>query len=599
MGLEVSRLTRSNFQMARLVELCGVFDTLIADHDGIYQPREPNDLMILGFKGTVSELELGTIKLRMLEGANHKAKRGELWTNVPVGYLKEGRDKIIKDPNQRVQDMISKVFSKFLELGSAKGVFGWFIEFEIQFPKKTCRDGREIISWGAPTYSGICCILHNPVYGGAYGRGRRKIRKNFVDDMWHSRIESISEPEDWDEFILDNHDSYITWSTHLEIKRTMMGNCKRKKDTKGPVQKGAALLQGLVRCKRCGRRMTARYGGKSGRVTSYYCQGQATGTCRLFIGGERVETAVVNEVLRVVEPFGLRASMEALAAFNAEHEEKVRLLDLEISQAEYQATLARSRYEEIDPRNRLVAANLEKSWNQALEKVEELDQRRDVLLGSHRELNEDDRGLLLDLARDLPRLWKEETTTPVMKKQIIRSVTEEIWLDHDDASVQVDIHWKGGQVSGLLVERRRVLHAGADENKTLALIRQLAGQMPDDQIISWLNRLRIKTGGGNEWTEKRLRSYRSKHKIAVFKPDQREFETMGGAATELGLTVDQVRSLIKRGILPGTQVIPGAPWAIKRHDLSSETVQKAVNTIKNNDPEALKPPWRESQKNLF
>lgn len=598
-GIEVSRLARCNAQMAHLVDLCGVFDTLIADHDGIYHPNDPNDRMILGFKGTISELELGVIKQRMHEGANRKARRGALWTNVPVGYLKEGKEKIVKDPNQRVQEIISKVFSKFDELGSIMKIRRWLKEEEIQFPKKKCQDGCEIIEWGKPTYSGLRCILQNPIYAGTYCRGRRKKRKEFIDGMWHIRVEWVAESGDWDNFRLDNHSAYITWQKHQEIQRKMMDNCKRGNETRGAVQDGVALLQGLVRCKGCGRRLAVRYSGNGGRVVSYYCQNSETDKCRMTVNGKKVETAVVGEVLTVVQPFALRASMEALAAFNEEHEERMRLVDLEIRQVDYEVKKARHRYEQVDPENRLVAANLEKSWNDALVQAGEVKQRREVLQESRRELSEDDRGRLLALAKDLPELWKAETTTSSMKKQIIRSVAEEVWVDRDEVSIQLDVHWKGGQVSSLLIEQRRAKRSGADEEKTDALIRQLAGQMPDDRIVSFLNRLKVRTGGDNLWTEKRLRSYRSKHKIAMFKPAQRQFVTMQEAAKELGITVDQVRSMVKRGVLTGAQVIPGAPWAIKLKDLHSENVQKAADSIKNGASETLKSPWEAYQKDLF
>src|SRR6201990_1165240 len=370
-AIEASRLARNGRDWHTLIEFCGLVGTILVDEDGIYDPRHPNDRLLLGMKGTMSELELSLFRQRSHEALKQKARRGALFLGVAAGYVKIGRDRIEKDPDQRVQDALRLVFAKFAELQSVRQVHMWLRDEGIGLPVACHKaaEGRSI-AWRLPLYNTVHNILTNPVYAGAYAFGRT-MSKVSVEDGRKRVKRGLRRPQsEWEVLLRDQHEGYITWSEFERNQRVIANNATGKGPAvTGAVRRGELLLAGLLRCGHCGRKLYVGYGGKAGR---YYCQGalvnHGTERCISF-GGLRVDHAVGSEVLRVLKPLGINAAAKALEAQTSETSAAQRQLDLALQQARFSAAHARRQYDAVDPDNRLVAGELERRWNEALQVV--------------------------------------------------------------------------------------------------------------------------------------------------------------------------------------------------------------------------------------
>lgn len=588
LGVEVSRFARNNRDWYHLLDLCALFDTLIADQDGVYDPGSPNDRMLLGLKGTISEVEINLLKGRMLEGARNKAKRGELIYRLPVGYLKTEDQGVEKDPDLRVQEVLDQVFSKFRESHSIRQTFLWFVEEGIDFPSvEYGRFGKEVI-WRRPVYNTIHKVLTSAVYAGAYVYGRRK-RGNRLEGDTIRKTRRDLEMKDWQVLIKDHHPGYIDWGEFEANLRIIEGNAKMNgESSRGPVLKGESLLAGLLRCRRCGRKLYVAYGGKNGKVPQYQCK-----TSRLMrgekdcvhFGGMRVDEAVSGEVLKIVDPLAIEASLRAIEEWDARIGEQRKLIELELRNAEYEAERACRQYNRVEPENRLVCAQLEAKWNGCLENVEKIKDRLRGLCENRQRLSESERQQLLRLAHDLPELWNSESTTNEMRKKIIRAVIEEIICDTDSQKslICLDVHWMGGVHTRLEVKKNRTgQHGATTQESTVELIRQLAKQLPDKAIAPILNRLGIKTGKENHWTRDRVRTLRSYYDIPCFTgSSEAEMLTMEQAAKRLGICPQSVRKLIGQKLIDAKQIVPFAPWMIPGDELEKQTVKGAAERIRN------------------
>ena len=375
LAIEASRLARNGRDWHTLIEFCGLVGTVIIDEDGIYDPRHANDRLLLGMKGTMSELELSLFRQRSHEALKQKARRGALFLGVAAGYVKAGRDRIEKDPDQRVHDALKLVFSKFAEFQSVRQVHLWLRDEGIALPVKSHKaaEGRSIV-WRLPLYNTVHNILTNPVYAGAYAFGRTMSKVSV--EKGRKRVKrGLRRPlAEWDVLLKDQHEGYITWSEFERNQRVIADNATGKGAlAKGAVRRGELLLAGLLRCGHCGRKMYVGYGGKAGR---YYCQGarvnHGTERCISF-GGLRADHAVGAEVLRVLKPLGIDAAVKALEAQTSETSAAHRQLELALQQAHFAAAHARRQYDAVDPANRLVAGELERRWNEALRVVHRLE----------------------------------------------------------------------------------------------------------------------------------------------------------------------------------------------------------------------------------
>jgi DNA invertase Pin-like site-specific DNA recombinase len=574
-AIEVSRLARNGRDWHTLIEFCGLVGTIIVDEDGIYDPRHPNDRLLLGMKGTMSELELSLFRQRSQEALKQKARRGALFLCVAVGYVKAGRDRIEKDPDQRVQDALKLVFSKFAEFQSARQVHVWLRDEGIALPISSHKasEGRSIV-WKLPIYNTVHKLLTNPVYAGAYAFGRT-MSKVIIEDGRKRVRRGLRRPQtEWDVLLKDQHEGYITWEEFERNQRVIADNATGKGSAiaRGVARRGELILAGLLRCGHCGRKLYVSY-GKSGR---YYCQGanvnHGTERCISF-GGLRADQAVGTEVVRVLKPLGIDAAVKALEAQASESSAARKQLELALAQARYEATHAGRQYDAVDPANRLVAGELERRWNEALQAVHRiegeiaaLDARKPAPLG------EQERRHLIQLGADLERAWSHPAASASTRKRLVRAALHEIIARIDNGFIEMVLHWQGGDHTALKLRMNTVgKHRWTVPEDTLTLVRELARQMPDKQIARLLNRVGKPTGRGNGWTEVRVRSFRHHHEIAVYRPGEwaeRGEITLEAAARVIGVTPMTALRMIRRGDLKGRQLCRGAPWVIKAEDVA-------------------------------
>lgn len=587
-GLEVSRFARNNRDWYHLIDLCALFDTLIADQDGVYHPSNPNDRMVLGLKGTMSEVELNLIRGRLHQGAENKAKRGELIYRLPVGLVKADGDKIEKDPDLRIQKSIEQVFEKFRQRHSARQAFLWFIQEQILFPSISYgRYGVEVV-WKRPVYRTIYDVLKNPFYAGAYVYGRRESKTHVEGTEIRKSKGHALEMRNWKILIKDNHPGYISWEEYEHNQEILKENNVRMAGLeRGAILRGDGVLTGLLRCKRCGRKLSVSYGGKRKRVPRYSCMAgrihRGEGDCIAF-GGDRVDRAVNKAVLEVVEPLAIEASLKAIEEFHKDIEEKEKLIDLELENAEYEAERAYRQYNKSDPENRLVCRELERKWNMCLEDVETIREKLSALKAPLRPLSEEERQELRRLSEDLPKVWNAPSTTNEMRKRIIRTLIKEIVCDVDEENnlVVLSVHWEGGVHTNLQVKRKRTgEHSKSTDKSIVELVGQLARQLPDKAIAPVLNKLKLKTGAGNTWTADRVKSLRSHNRIPPYTINgENGIITLEQAAEKLGVCAQSVRKLIGQKFISAQQVVPYAPWAIPVQELEKDEVKMAARGIR-------------------
>jgi DNA invertase Pin-like site-specific DNA recombinase len=591
LAIEASRLARNGRDWHTLIEFCGLVGTVIVDEDGIYDPRHANDRLLLGMKGTMSELELSLFRQRSHEALKQKARRGALFLGVAAGYVKAGRDRIEKDPDQRVQDALKLVFSKFAEFQSVRQVHVWLRDEGIALPVKSHKaaEGRSII-WRLPLYNTVHNILTNPVYAGAYAFGRTMSKVSV--EKGRKRVKrGLRRPlAEWDVLLKDQHEGYITWSEFERNQRVIADNATGKGAlAKGAVRRGELLLAGLLRCGHCGRKMYVGYGGKAGR---YYCQGarvnHGTERCISF-GGLRADHAVGAEVLRILKPLGIDAAVKALEAQTSETSAAHRQLELALQQARFAAAHARRQYDAVDPANRLVADELERRWNEALQVVHQVEgELAAIEARKPTPLGERERQHLMQLGADLELAWSHPAATSAIRKRIVRAALNEIVVRVESGFIEMVLHWQGGDHTALKLKMNGVgKHRWTVPEDTLSLIRELARLMPDQQIARLLNRAGKPTGRGNGWTKARVCSFRSHHGIAIYREGEwadRGEISLETAAQIIDVSVMTALRLIQRGIIKGRQLCRGAPWVIKAEDAAAYRARNAPQRPLSADP---------------
>ena len=571
LAVEASRLARNGRDWHTLLEFCGLVGCLLADEDGVYDPRLPNDRLLLGMKGTMSEMELSILRQRSLEALRQKARRGELFLSVAVGYVKVRRDRIAKDPDQRVREALGLVFRKFAEFQSIRQLHLWLREEEVLLPAvEIDGEGRRIV-WKPPVYNTVRALLTNPIYGGAYAFGRTASRVTVENGRKRVSRGHRRDREEWDVLIVDHHEGYVSWAEFERNQRLIADNANcRGLMARGAVRRGDALLAGLLRCGHCGRRLHVSYSGTDGYCVRYNCRGahinHGTRPCIAF-GGLRVDAAVGAEALRLLSPLGVEAALAAVAAREDENAETRRQAELALTQARYEADLARRQYDAVDPANRLVAAELERRWNDRLAEVQRQEERLAAMAAARpAALAEAEKDRLLALGADLETAWTHPGATAETRKRILRAILEEIVVTLSEERIELLLHWRGGDHSRLAVPRNRTgRHRWSSDAEIGDLIRALARQQADGAIAATLNRLGKRTGRGNAWTATRVRSFRNHHKVPAHRPGEmveRGELTLDEAARRLGVSTMTVLRLIGAGAISARQVCKGAPWAI-------------------------------------
>lgn len=450
LGLEMSRLARSSKDWHHLLELCAIFGTLLADQDGIYDPSDANDRLLLGLKGTMSEVELHTMRNRLERGRFNKAQRGELFQGVPMGYVLLPNGKPALDPDQQAQSVMRLLFDQFEQLGSLYGVFRYLIRNGIDLPVRPRGGPRKgELQWRRPSLSTLCQILHHPIYAGAYVYGRRPcdVRATYARGKKRKRWKPM---EEWKVLIRDSVPSYITWEQYERNQQRLAEN-RRGNATKGTVRRGAALLHGLIVCGSCGRRMQVSY--RHARFPYYDCHKHlvvaAEANCCGLPSGP-LDAVVAAQVLRALEPAALELSLRAVEDIEQERRRLDQHWQQKLQRARYEIELAERRYRVVDPNNRLVAATLERQWEESLHDEHQLRDEYDRFQHTApTKLTAEDRERIVALSASIPALWNAPATTSADRKEIIRCLVDRVVVHPSCSHEYADatIHWKGGFAS--------------------------------------------------------------------------------------------------------------------------------------------------------
>ena len=577
LGLEVSRLARNNADWYRLLDLCAMTDTLIGDADGLYHPASFNDRLVLGLKGTMSEAELHTLRARLDGGIRNKALRGELRRGLPAGFVYGDQDgEVLLHPDEAVRGAVRSVFERFAELGSIRRVWLWFCSEGLQFPSQY--NNRAEIQWGKPTYTAICNMLNSPVYAGAYAYGKSR-HERVLDEHGRikRRVRSLPRSE-WAVLILEHHVGYIDWATYEANQARIGANIRpRPHQAGGAVREGNALLQGIATCGHCGRRLRTHYRGRN-TTPGYHCAGRnivnGRGVYCLNVGGIQIDEAVTTAVIEALTPAAFEATLRAAQQLESDHDAALAQWRLAVERARYEAERAERRYRAVEPENRLVARGLEAEWEKRLRELEqaqsELSRREHA---RPRELSLIERQSIQALGVDLKRVWGAATTTDRDRKELLRSLLEEVIIAVERAAFRahLTLRWKGGTITELEVclPRSNPAHNRTDED-TVALVRRLAAHYPDTIIAGILNRQDRTTGTGKRFTANDVGNLRRHRAIARFEPPaqapQGELVSIAKAATILDVAPSTLHRWLAEGVVAGEQLTPGAPWQIRITD---------------------------------
>ena len=585
---EVSRFARNSREWQHLVEVCRVVDTVLIDLETVYCPRLSNDRLLLGLKGSLNEYELDLLRQRSVEARRAKAKRGELLVTAPVGFLKTDAPYFEKDPDRRIQEAVALVFQKFGDRGTVRQTLSWFLEHGLQLPARSV-SGE--ITWRRPSFGVLYRMLSNPIYGGAYAYGKTESTIRY--EQGEPRTSARRRPrEEWLAFIPHAHEGYVSWDEFERIRQTMAANT-RAWDQAGPATNGPALVTGLLRCRRCGRKLVVCYTGNAHNVLRYICVRGArdNGEPRcISFGGLVVDDAIGKEILRVVQPAAVDAAVVASEAAAHQRDEVVNAWTRELEAARYAARRAQKQYDATDPENRLVADELERRWNSALQRVREIEERIDQHVHGRHQPVIPTREEFENLAADLETVWRNPRADGRVKKRLVRTLIHEIVVDTDPEAGEVIlvIHWSGGVHTELRVPRRRRGQCATHTSKDVVdAVRVLARICPDDLVANVLNRNGLLTGRGNRWTRERVVSLRTHHEIACYDRDRRVSEgwmNLNEAARVLGISPRTLRLAVERREIDAAHPLPDGPWVFQRPALETPAAAALVARVRDRQP---------------
>jgi excisionase family DNA binding protein len=577
---DASRLARNGRDWHHLLELCGLVEARVIDLDGVYDPCRPNDRLLLGMKGSISEFELGILRARMFDAARAKAHRGELRISVPIGYIWHREIGLGFDPDIRLQETIRLIFERFRQLGSGRQVLLSLAADGVHFPRPS--DGKKMVSfdWTPIRYRNVISVLKNPFYAGVYAYGKSEKRTTLVEGRLRKTYKHGKPVDRWDVMLQEHHEAYIDWAEFERNQKQLAVNAYGRVDGAKSGRGGRALLAGMLCCGRCGRRLVVAYVGRGVPQAVYRCDRPnlqlAQPRCFTF-GGRRPDGAITRELLRAVEPMAIEAALQAERRHMEVRIDQRRMVELELQQARYEAKLAERRYAACDPDHRLIAAQLEKSWEGALKRVLACEQR----LNSVEQAQCSSRPDFAGIADDLAAAWNAPSVTMRTRQQLLRTLVKDIVVDVDDAvrEVVLTIHWRGGQHSQVRVAKPRTgEHGCRTPDEALAVMRSMAGKWSDEHIAATLNRMGLPTGQGKTWSAHRVSSVRMVNDIRAYRSAHKDGEwlTMSEAAAKLGVNNHRIRRLIKEGLLPAEQVVARAPYQIRASDLLAQTVIDAA-----------------------
>jgi DNA invertase Pin-like site-specific DNA recombinase len=585
LGVEVSRLARDNSAWYQLLDVCALTGTLIADQDGIYDPADYSDRLLLGLKGTISEAELHLIKGRLTAGIRHKAAKGELRIPLPAGYDYAPDGAVVMSADEAVREAVRAVFARFFELCSVRQLALALRDDGLLWAR---RRGQGRVEWLPATYGAVLGMLTNPTYAGAYAFGRRQAQRRIGRDG-RARVVPVPVPrERWRTLIPDHHEGYITWDQHEQILAQIARNAPRKGEG-GPPREGRALLQGLLRCGRCGRKMHSAYSGARGRegfAQRYYCDprigrisrhGPNGHECQ-GLGGRQLDEAVLEQVFRVLKPAAIAATARALADQQASEAGRLRAFETTVERSRYEAERARRQFDACEPENRLVARTLEANWEKRLRELERAE--ADLVAKRARRtspLTSEELERLERAGADLRAVFQAPTTSQRDRKLLLRALICEICVtvDRDAGTINATITWEGDaktQLAPLKLRRHGQTYTRSTDEDTVALVRRLAAHYDDKTIALVLANQKRRTATGLRFTKHRVASLRHAHGITAFTPDPAatgpdgELVGIPQAAQELDVTPGTVYRWLREGFIAGEQLTPGAPWRIRLND---------------------------------
>jgi len=527
--LEASRLARNNSDWYRLIEICGVSGTLIADESAVYNPREPNDRLLLGVKGTLSEAELFTLRTRLYEGRWNKARKGLLHFPLPVGYVQTVEGDWTLDPDTQVRERLDHVFDAFRRHGVVRAVVRDLKEQGLELPARmTAKEGYGSLVWKAPTLSAVIRILHNPAYAGAYVYGRWEYlseRRSPKTGKASAHARSMAQ---WPVKIPKHHPAYVRWEEFVKNQEKLRENWSHE-ENRGVPREGRALLQGLVYCGVCGRKMSVQdRAAREHRSPSYVCgRGYQDGDEKICqcMTSRPIDAAVVEAFLAAVSPISLRVAMQVLDQVEQDLISQRRQRELQLEQARYEARLAQRQYDAVDPSNRLVAAELERRWNERLERAAQLERTyAQAERDAEWNLTAEERAAITELSRDLPAIWSAETTTNQERKQLLRMAIESVQLDgiRQAGQVEIQIHWRSGTITSLSVKRTA---PGEGSLKTpgeaVSRIHEMAPRRTYAEIAASLNRAGLRSAFGRYFTTQHVGYICRRDGLAKSKPRPR------------------------------------------------------------------------------
>jgi DNA invertase Pin-like site-specific DNA recombinase len=519
---EVSRLSRLNSDWHRVIELCAVFETLIADEDGLYDPRDPNDRLVLGLKGTLFSAELHILRARMRGGLLNKARRGALALKLPVGYRRLGDGSVVQDPDEQVRSILQTLFAQFAILRSGREVQRYFIEHHLLMPRYV-QSGPDLgrLYWVPPTYQMIQQVLTNPAYAGMFVYGRR-VQQVSAGDPPHIAVHRIV-IEEWQIVIGNVYPAYIPeahYYTNREQLRANMYNFTKR--YVGAPREGAGLLVGMLICGQCGRRMTPSYGSAHHAYLCRRAQVIEHGAMCQSFPQRYLDQAIQELFFTAVQPARLQTMLSALDALEQERQALNQHWQLKLERARYAVQLAQRQYDAVDPDNRLVARELENRWNAGLLNLQTLEQEYQAAQRTElAPLTAAEQQAVRQLADDLPAVWAADTTSAADRKRLLRLAMAEVTVKvvaSSPRTAEVAILWSGGvTTSHTIACPPQGWHCVTDAT-LVARIGELAQHMPDHQIAVVLNAEGIRTQTGKEWTYRRVQSIRKQHQIATACP---------------------------------------------------------------------------------
>jgi DNA invertase Pin-like site-specific DNA recombinase len=587
-ALEASRLSRSDLDWHRLLELCALTQTLVIDEDGCYDPADFNDGLLLGLKGTMAQAELHFLRTRLQGGKLNKAKKGELRFPLPVGFRYDEQSRIILDPDEEVRGAVAFVFRLFRETGSAFAVVQRFAERGLRFPKRAYGGAwAGQLIWGRLTHSRVLGILKNPSYAGIYVFGRYRYRVQIsAQGEVRRRMQAVAMP-DWRVRLPEHHDGYIRAEEFWQNLERLQKNCTHGEETvlSGPAREGLALLQGLLLCGHCGRAITVRYTGNGGIYPMYLCnwlhrEGLATKDCLSF-RCDVLDSVIAEEVLNALQPAELDLALAALQELETRDQAIMRQWQMRLERAEYEAALAERRYQEVDPSNRLVASTLERRWNDALVQLQDLKQQAgEFQLQEARVATPEQKQKVLALARDLPRLWHAPTTQAKDRKRMLRLLIKDITVEKlvaEPKQLLVHIRWQGGAST----ERSVPLPANiADRLRYPATVvervRDLAHSLTDAKIADQLNQEGLVSALGKPFTVSMIKWIRYRYKIPVAKLKQPDELTVQQVAERFGVNPNVVYYWIEHDVIPARRVNSGMPYWITVNETDEQKLRDWV-----------------------